>query len=370
MKIPFYDLSSLNDKYRPEILGAMARVFDSGHLILGQEVELFEKEFSEYCGTKFSVGVGNGLDAIYFILNALEIGPGDEVIVPSNTYIATWLAVTRTGATVIPVEPDPTTFCIDPARIEASITKRTRVILAVHLYGKIIEIAPIQEIATRYGIHLVEDAAQAHGGSLEGKRVGSFGKAAAFSFYPSKNLGGLGDGGAVTTDDEQLATKVRLLRNYGSEKKYFNEILGWNSRLDEIQAAVLRFKLKNLDSENYERIAIAKRYSEQLSTFFEDGLPKTFNGLEHVWHLFVVQTPLRDFLQSGLKDQGIETMIHYPIAPHMQNCYKYLGFCEGSFPISEKIHREVLSLPLWPGMKNDYLDRVVESVGKVMNTIK
>ena len=370
MKIPFYDLASLNDKYRHEILGAMARVFDSGHLILGQEVESFEKEFSEYCGTKFAVGVGNGLDAIYFILSALGIGPGDEVIVPSNSYIATWLAVTRTGATVIPVEPDPATFCIDPARIEASITKKTRAVLAIHLYGKVIEIDQLQEVTSRYGIPLIEDAAQAHGGSINGKRVGSFGKAAAFSFYPSKNLGGLGDGGAVTTDDEQLAKKVRLLRNYGSEAKYFNEVLGWNSRLDEIQAAVLRFKLKNLDLENRERIAIANRYSDQLGSFFREGLPKTFDGLEHVWHLFVVQTPLRDHLQSRLKDLGIETMIHYPIAPHLQNCYRYLGFRQGSFPISEKIHREVLSLPLWPGMKDEYLERVVESVGIVMDTLK
>lgn len=366
MKIPFYDLSALNAKYRAEILESLAVVFDSGNLILGQQVEAFESEFSDYCGTKYAVGVGNGLDAIYFILMALNIGLGDEVIVPANTYIATWLAVTRTGATVVPVEPDPITFCIDPSLIEEKVTKNTRAILITHLYGKVADVDKIIRVARKYNLDLIEDAAQAHGASIGTQKVGSFGTAAAFSFYPSKNLGALGDGGAVTTDNEELAKKVRLLRNYGSNQKYFNEILGWNSRLDELQAAVLRFKLRNLNAENQQRIEIANIYSDQLGQVLKCRLPKTFIETEHVWHLFVLQSKHRSYLQSELAKLEIETMIHYPIAPHMQNCYSYLGFKEGSFPISEKIHREALSLPLWPGMNNGQIQHVIESVRKVL----
>jgi len=369
MKIPFYDLSALNAKYRTEILESLATVFDSGSLILGQQVEAFESEFSDYCGTKYAVGVGNGLDAIYFILMALNIGPGDEVIVPANTYIATWLAVTRTGATVVPVEPDPITFCIDPSLIEEKVTKNTRAILIVHLYGKVADVDKIINIAKKYDLDLIEDAAQAHGAGIGTQKVGSFGTAAAFSFYPSKNLGALGDGGAVTTDNEELANKVRLVRNYGSSQKYFNEALGWNSRLDELQAAVLRFKLGNLDAENKQRIEIADIYSDQLGQVLRRGLPKTYVETEHVWHLFVLQSKHRNYLQSELAKLKIETMIHYPVAPHMQNCYSYLGFKEGSFPISERIHREALSLPLWPGMNNAQIQHVVDSVRKVMAVI-
>lgn len=362
MKIPFYDLKAVNSRYREELLGSLTEVFDSGYLILGDQVEAFEQEFAEYCGTKYAVGVGNGLDAIYFILSALDIGPGQEVIVPSNTYIATWLAISRTGATIVPVEPDPTTYCIDPARIEEKITSKTRAILPVHLYGKVADMTAINAIAEKHNLFVVEDSAQAHGGGIANKKVGNHSTASAFSFYPSKNLGALGDGGAVTTNSQEIADKVRLLRNYGSEKKYFNKVLGWNSRLDEMQAGVLRVKLQKLDDENQERISIANSYVTQLSSTLPQGLPATFAGIEHVWHLFVVQHPQRDRLREELLKQGVETMIHYPVAPHMQTCYSELGFKEGSFPISEQIHRDVLSLPLWPGMSENQIEKVVDSV--------
>lgn len=361
-KVPFYNLAQVNAKHKNGLLEVITEVFDSGSLILGAQVEAFENEFAEYCGVKYAVGVGNGLDAIYFILSALEIGPGDEVIVPSNTYVATWLAISRTGATIVPVEPDPSSYCINPILIEGSITSRTKAILVVHLYGQVADMPAINRIAEKYGLPVIEDAAQAHGASIGTKRVGSLGVAAAFSFYPSKNLGSLGDAGAVTTDNFEIARKVRLLRNYGSERKYYNEVLGWNSRLDELQASVLRFKLKVLDDENSERIKIANFYSNELSQELGNCLPKASQNREHVWHLYVIQHPERDRIQSELAELGIETLIHYPVAPHRQICYEALGYRDGSFPISERIHKEVLSLPLWPGMSSDQLYFVVESV--------
>lgn len=369
MKIPFYDLKAVNSRYREELLGSLTEVFDSGYLILGQQVEAFEEEFATYCGTKYAVGVGNGLDAIYFILSALDIGVGDEVIVPSNTYIATWLAISRTGATIVPVEPNPITYCLDPTLIEERITPNTRAILPVHLYGKVADMTAINVIAAKYGLFVIEDAAQAHGGGTGNKRVGNLGTASAFSFYPSKNLGALGDGGAVTTNDEDIARKVRLHRNYGSEKKYYNKVLGWNSRLDEMQAGVLRIKLRKLDDENQERISIANVYASQLSSALPEGLPATFDGIEHVWHLFVIQNSRRDRLREELMKRGVETMIHYPVAPHMQMCYRDLGFAEGAFPISEQIHRDILSLPLWPGMSEKQLEKVIESVRESVRSL-
>lgn len=362
MKIPFYDLRAVNSRYREELLRSLTEVFDSGNLILGQQVEAFEQEFAEYCGTKYAIGVGNGLDAIYFILAALNIGPGDEVIVPSNTYIATWLAISRSGARIVPVEPDPATYCMNPDLIEEKITSNTRAILPVHLYGKVADMDAINVIAEKYSLFVIEDAAQAHGGSVSGRKVGNFGAASAFSFYPSKNLGALGDGGAVTTNHEEIAKKVKLFRNYGSEKKYYNKVLGWNSRLDELQAGILRVKLGKLDAENEERIAIANLYTNQLASTMQQGLPITFDGFEHVWHLFVIQHPQRDRLREEMMKRGVETMIHYPVAPHMQLCYKDLEFREGAFPISERIHRDALSLPLWPGMSEIQLEKVIDSV--------
>jgi dTDP-4-amino-4,6-dideoxygalactose transaminase len=361
-KVPFYDLADVNSKHRDGLIAAVTQVIDSGHFILGKQVELFEKEFAEYCGTKFAVGVGNGLDAIYFILKAIGIGPGDEVIVPSNTYIATWLAVTHAGASVIPVEPDPETYCIDPKLIEGRISKKTKAILLVHLYGKVADMASINAIGEKYGLPIIEDAAQAHGGALGENRVGSFGVASAFSFYPSKNLGSLGDGGAVTTNNEELAKSIRLIRNYGSETKYFNQTIGWNSRLDELQAAVLRIKLRTLDEDNKIRIGIAAEYARRLTEAPGLKIPRTFEGLEHVWHLFVIQHSRRDELKQILYGMGVETLIHYPVPPHMQVCYAPLSFARETYPLSEKIHDEVLSLPLWAGMTKDQINFVVESV--------
>lgn len=369
MKIPFYDLKAVNSRYREELLGSLTEVFDSGYLILGEQVEAFEQEFAEYCGTKYAVGVGNGLDAIYFILSALNIGAGDEVIVPSNTYIATWLAVSKTGATIVPVEPDPVTYCINPDLVEEKITSKTRAILPVHLYGKVADMNAINAIAAKHNLFVVEDSAQAHGGGIGDKKVGNLSTASAFSFYPSKNLGALGDGGAVTTNNKEIADRVRLLRNYGSEKKYFNKVLGWNSRLDEMQAGVLRIKLQKLDGENQERIEIANTYATQLASTSALGLPATFSGVEHVWHLFVVQHPKRDRLREELLKHGVETMIHYPVAPHLQLCYSDLNFKEGSFPISEQIHRDVLSLPLWPGMSESQIEKVIDSVKESVSSI-
>ncbi len=361
-KIPFYDLADVNSKHRQSLIEVVTQVIDSGHFVLGKQVELFEKEFAEYCGTKFAVGVGNGLDAIYFILKALGIGPGDEVIVPSNTYIATWLAVTHTGASVIPVEPDPETYCMDPKQIEGHISTRTKAILLVHLYGKVADMDAINAIGEKHGLPIIEDAAQAHGGAIRERRVGSFGTASAFSFYPSKNLGSLGDGGAVTTDNEDLAKSIRLIRNYGSEKKYYNQTIGWNSRLDELQAAVLRLKLRTLDEDNKIRIGIAAEYARRLTEAPGLKIPRTFDGLEHVWHLFVVQHSRRDELKQILFGMGVETLIHYPVPPHKQVCYAPFPFARETYPLSEKIHDEVLSLPLWPGMTMDQINFVVESV--------
>ena len=369
-RVPFYDLAKVNANHRTGLLEVISEVFDSGRLILGEQIESFENEFAAYCGTKYAVGVGNGLDAIYFILSALKIGPGDEVIVPSNTYIATWLAISRTGAAIVPVEPDPQTFCIDPKRLEERITSRTRAILIVHLYGKVADMLAINGIAEKYGLPVIEDAAQAHGAAIGKKRVGSLGLAAAFSFYPSKNLGSLGDAGAITTDDFELARKIKLLRNYGSERKYYNQVLGWNSRLDELQAAVLRFKLRFLDDENRERIVIADTYTRELAGVLSGGIPNTFQDREHVWHLFVIRHPHRNRLQYELSELGIETLIHYPLPPHKQACFEHLGYSSGSFPISEKIHEEVLSLPLWPGMSADQISFVIESMVVVLPRIK
>lgn len=370
MKIPFYDLQRVNSKYRSQIDSAITRVLDSGNFILGSEVANFESEFATYCGTQHAVGVGNGLDAIYFILQALDISAGDEVLVPANTYIATWLAVSRAGATVVPVEPNPETYCIDVTLIESKITNKTRAIVAVHLYGQVADMLAINALAEKYGLHVIEDGAQAHGGEAEGKKVGSMGIAAAFSFYPSKNLSSLGDGGAVTTNDSELARKVRLLRNYGSEKKYYNEVLGWNSRLDEIQAGILRSKLKFLDDDNFERISIANTYIEALPSYVLSKNQIFSSHRNHVQHLFVIQHQNRDELQQRLLDLGVQTLIHYPIPPYRQICYQDLGYASKAFPITSWIHERVLSLPLWPGMSQNELNYVIDSTLHALRLVK
>ncbi|MEO9896481.1 MAG: DegT/DnrJ/EryC1/StrS family aminotransferase [Paracoccaceae bacterium] len=359
MTVPFLDLKATYEALKPEIDEAVSRVLASGWYILGPEVEAFEQEFATYCGTKDCVGVANGLDALVLCLRALDIGPGDEVIVPSNTFIATWLAVSDVGATPVAVEPDPKTHNIDPALIEDAITARTRAILPVHLYGQSADMAPILEIARRHDLRVVEDAAQAHGATYDGQRVGSFGDAACWSFYPGKNLGAFGDAGAITTSSEGIAERVRMLRNYGSRKKYVNEIVGQNSRLDPIQAAVLRVKLRHLDEWTSRRSAIAEMYTGALTNI---GLPYVPNWANPVWHLFVVQHPRRDWLQQKLQEAGISTLIHYPIPPHLQVAYSKMGLKKGRYPIAEDLADSCLSLPIGPHLSDDDQAKVVDAL--------
>jgi dTDP-4-amino-4,6-dideoxygalactose transaminase len=363
--VPFLDLPAGQAEVRPQLNAAWRRVLASNRLILGPEVEAFEAAFAAYCGAAHCVGVGNGLDALTLILRALAIGPGDEVIVPSNTYIATWLAVTRIGAKPVPVEPDPATFNLDPGRVGSALTSRTRAIMPVHLYGQPADMAPIAKFAVRHGLAIVEDAAQAHGATYRGRRVGTLGTAAAFSFYPTKNLGALGDAGAVVTDDAALAGRIRRLANYGSREKYRNEVAGVNSRLDELQAAVLHVKLRALDGWNRQRQVAAERYRSLLA---DVGVcvPAVPSWIRPVWHLFVIRSPKRDRLQLLLREAGIETMIHYPIPPHLQPAYAGLGLPEGSLPIAERLHREVLSVPFWPQISEAQQLRVVEALRRAI----
>lgn len=360
-EIPFLDMRSPYLELQAELDSAWQRVMRSGWYILGQEVEAFEHEFARYVGTQFCVGVGNGLEALHLILRAYDIGPGDEVIVPSNTYIATWLAVSYAGARLVPVEPVERTYNLDPDRIEAAITPRTKAILVVHLYGQPAEMDEINTIAQKHGLKVIEDAAQAHGARYKGKMVGNLGHAAGWSFYPSKNLGALGDAGAVTTNDPVLADRIRTLRNYGSKVKYYNLEKGFNSRLDELQAALLRVKLPHLDEWNARRAHIAALYLDSLR---DTGLllPLVPQQMTPCWHLFVVRSPQRDALQAHLKAQGIGTMIHYPVPPHMQQAYRELNLPEGSFPISEAIHREALSLPIGPHLSISEADQVIDAI--------
>lgn len=361
MNIPFLDLKVPHEELRAELRAAFERVLDSGWYILGNEVKEFEREFAGYCEATHCVGVGNGLDALHLILRAYGICKGDEVIVPANTYIATWLAVNYAGATPVPVEPDERTYNIDPALIEAAITPRTKAIIAVHLYGQPADMDAINAIAKKHNLKVIEDAAQAHGALYKGRRVGTLGDAAGFSFYPGKNLGAIGDGGAVTTNDPELADRVRMLGNYGSHVKYQNEVKGFNSRLDELQAAFLREKLKKLDEWNGRRKTIAADYLTALSGI-SVVLPYVPELADPVWHLFVIRIQRRDLLQQKLSEAGIGTMIHYPIPPHLQGAYAELGFSSGAFPISERIHREVLSLPIGPHLDKLQLQSVIVTV--------
>ncbi len=355
MKVPFLDLKSSYYELKDELNAAYIRVAESGWYILGKEVETFEKDFAVYCGVKHCIGVGNGLEALHLILRAMEVGSGDEVIVPANTYIATWLAISYAGATPVPIEPDERTYNIDPERIEEVITPHTKVIMPVHLYGQPADMSPIMKIAQKYGLLVIEDAAQAHGAQYKGHRAGSLGDAAGFSFYPSKNLGALGDAGAVTTNNDVIAEKIRTLCNYGSHAKYINNVKGFNSRLDEIQAAFLCVKLKYLDEWNARRAKVAKYYNKVLK---ESGLilPYVPENVDPVWHLYVVRSAKRNELQERLFNAGISTLIHYPIPPHLQKAYSDLGYRQGSFPITEQIAQEVLSLPMGPHICWEHLD--------------
>jgi dTDP-4-amino-4,6-dideoxygalactose transaminase len=363
-EVPFLELGQTYIEIKAELDAAYQRVMDSGWYILGEEAAAFEREFAAYCGVRHCVGVGNGLEALQLIFLAYGIGPGDEVIVPANTYIATWLAVSNSGASVAPVEPDQRTFNLDPRRIETAITSRTRAILPVHLYGQPAEMDAINEVARRHNLKVIEDAAQAHGARFGDRRVGSLGDAAGWSFYPTKNLGAYGDAGAVTTDDDELAERIRLLRNYGSKRKYYNEVIGFNSRLDELQAALLRVRLTHLDEWNNRRVRIAERYLKEL-----EGtrllLPLIAEGASPVWHLFVVRSKLRDELQRQLKEAGIGTLVHYPVPAHLQEAYADLGKPLGSYPLTEAIHNEVLSLPMGPHLSESDQARVIQALRKL-----
>lgn len=361
MRVPFLDLAAATAELRQDIDAAVARVLSSGWYIGGTEVEAFEHDFARYVEADHAVGVGNGLDALHLALRALDVGPGDEVIVASNTYIATWLAVTMTGATPVPVEPDPATHNIDPERIEEAITGRTKVILPTHLYGQPADLDPLVELATRHSLKVVEDAAQAHGARYRGRRIGSHGNAVCWSFYPGKNLGALGDGGAVTTNDPALADRVRILGNYGSRQKYVNQISGVNSRLDPIQAAILRVKLLYLDEWNGRRRSVAEHYRRALA-HLPLTLPAVPERAEPAWHLFVVQTAERDRLAGHLAQQGVQTLVHYPIPPHLQQAYASLRRGPGSFPIAEQLADTVLSLPISPHVSEAQADQVVRGV--------
>lgn len=361
MRVPFLDLKLPHLELQQELEAAFRHVLESGWYILGQEVEAFEEEFAAYCGVRHCVGVGNGLDALHLILRAYGIGVGDEVIVPSNTYIATWLAVSYAGARPVPVEPIEATYNIDPQRILDAITPSTKAIIAVHLYGQPADMDAINDIAHRHGLKVIEDAAQSHGARYKGIRTGNLADAAGFSFYPGKNLGALGDGGAITTNDDGLASQVRVLRNYGSRVKYHNEVKGFNSRLDELQAALLRVKLSHLDAWNFARSRIAMSYLEGLAAS-DLVLPIVPEWAEPAWHLFVVRTDQRDALQKKLEHAGIGTMVHYPVPPHLQPAYAEEGYQMGDLPIAEKLHHEVLSLPMFPHLSNQELAYIVSTV--------
>ena len=359
--IPFLDLGAAYRELSSEIDAAVARVLASGWYIGGAEVTAFEQEFATYCEAKHCVGVGNGLDALILALRACDIGPSDEVIVPSNTYIATWLAVSAVGATPVPVEPDPSTHNIDPTLIEAALTPKTRAILPVHLYGQPADLDPILAIARTHNLRVIEDGAQAHGARYKGRRLGAHSDVVCWSFYPGKNLGALGDGGAITTDDSELAQRIRMLGNYGSSKKYVHEFKGVNSRLDPIQAAVLRVKLAHLDPWNDRRRAIAARYSNALSGCGLD-LPHVPNWAEPVWHLYVVKTNERDALQAHMAKANIGTLIHYPIAPHMQEAYAELDIPPDALPLAKQLATQVCSLPIGPHLTTEDCDAIIENL--------
>src|ERR1017187_1171129 len=347
MSVPFLDLGAAYREIQAELEPAILTSLRSGWYIGGQDVESFEQEFAAFTETAYCVGVANGLDALHLALVAMEIGAGDEVIVPSNTFIATWLAVSQSGATPIPVEPVEFTYNLDLGKVEAAITPRTKAILPVHLYGQPADLDPILALARKHGLRVLEDAAQAHGARYKGKRIGGYGDVVAWSFYPGKNLGALGDAGAITTNDPELADRVRVLRNYGSRVKYVNEVKGCNSRLDPVQAVVLRVKLRYLDEWNARRTTISARYTAELAG---TGLvlPEVPEWAEPVWHLYVVQHAERDGLQKALLEAGIGTLIHYPIPPHLQMAYRDAGYAAGRFPIAESMANRLLSLPIGP----------------------
>ncbi len=366
--IPFLSFRSQHGQVQTEVEAAWNRVYGSDFFVLGEELNTFEQAYAGAMGSRYCIGVGNGLDALTLALLASGIKAGDEVIVPAHTYIASWLAVSRAGARIVPVEPDPATFAIDVTRIEAALTSRTRAIMPVHLYGQACNMTAIMELARRYQLFVIEDNAQAHGALWNRTKTGSFGHINATSFYPTKNLGALGDGGAVTTDDDVMAGFVRRYRNYGFEKKDMSAERGINSRLDEVQAAVLNVKLRYLGAWNEARRALATQYLEELHGVGDLNLPLSDKEAYHVYHLFVIRSRYRDGLKSFLADREIGTMVHYPIPPHLQQSYRDLGFTRGDFPLAEQIADTALSLPLWPGLETDDVTRVCEAIRDFFRT--
>jgi dTDP-4-amino-4,6-dideoxygalactose transaminase len=366
MRIPLLDLAAENSDRRAQLDAAYARVMDAGQFILGHECETFEAEFAEYCGVRHCVGVANGLEALEIILLGMGIGTGDEVIVPGNTFIATWLSVTRTGAQPVPVEPDARTYNIDVSRIEAAITPRTKAIMPVHLYGQPADMDAVCDVAHLHGLRVIEDAAQAHGARCKGVRVGGFGDAAGFSFYPTKNLGALGDGGAVLTNDAGLAERVRILRNYGSRVKYIHEVAGYNSRLDELQAAFLRVGLQGLDQRNARRRETAALYARELAGDPSIVIPSVPSWAQPVWYAYVVQLNSRCRVQEILGVRGVGTLVHYPIPPHLSGAYASQGFHAGQLPISEALADRVLSLPMAATMTDESVLVVADELKKAV----
>ena len=364
MNIPFYSFDPAHRSIREEVLQALAGCYDSNWYVLGEQVQQFETEYAQWNGIRHTVGVASGLDALHIALKALGIGSGQEVVVASNAYIACWLAIAATGATIVPAEPNPDTHNLDPKAAEAALSPRTAAVMPVHLFGQACEMQPLLALAERRGFYIVEDNAQAHGAHCGGRPTGSMGHINATSFYPTKNLGALGDGGAVTTNSDDLARFARVYRNYGSEQKYYNEYAGLNSRLDEMQAAVLRVQLKRLKDWNHQREQLAMLYLEGLQGVEALQFPQIAPDCTHVWHIFVVQCDRRDALQTHLAKQGIQTMIHYPVPPHRQQAFAHLGFQAGQFPVAERLAQRSLSLPLFPGMTAAQVEQVCKEIRK------
>ena len=362
MKIPFLSFEPSNKQIKSEILSSFEQFYDNAWYVLGEQIKRFEQEYAEFNDVAHCVGVSNGLDALHLSLKVLGIAKGDEVIFPSNTYIASALAVSYVGATPVFVEPDIHTYNLDPLKIEAAITINTKAIMPVHLYGQACEMDSIMQIAKKYNLFVVEDNAQSQGATFKGKLTGSFGDINGTSFYPGKNLGALGDAGALTTNNTSLAEKASILRNYGSQKKYHNEAIGFNMRLDECQAGFLSIKLKYLNQWTAQRQEIASRYNEELKNVGDLVLPVLQKDATHVYHLYVVRTQYRDALQKFLGDNEIGTLIHYPIPPHLQKAYQHLGFKKGDFPIAEEIANTCLSLPVWPGMQKEQITYISEKI--------
>jgi len=362
MTIPFLNLAPMHLEIRQEMQKAFEQVYDGYWYIMGENLKRFEIEYARFTGSRFAIGVSNGLDALYLSLKTLGIGAGDEVIVPSNTYIASLLAVTYTGALPVLVEPDIHTYLINPSKIEAAITSRTKAIMPVHLFGQSCDMVSIQTIADNKSLFIVEDNAQSHGATFNGKITGSWGEVNGTSFYPGKNLGALGDGGAVTTDNLELAEKVFMLRNYGSREKYYNDVAGHNMRLDELQAAFLLVKLSHLSQWTNERQSIAETYYDLLNNIGDLVLPFVNINAKHVYHLFVIRSSFRDELQKHLTDQGVGSLIHYPVPPHLQKAYTSLGFQKGDFPVAEELSDTSLSIPLWPGMQSSEIEQVANAI--------